>query len=53
MRKIPVANSLTSDEINEALKTLPGWSFVNNKLHKEFRFKNFKQAFGFMTQLMP
>lgn len=29
---------------------LPGWKIINEKLHKEFEFKNFNQAFGFMCQ---
>ena len=51
MREIPVATSLSIDEINESLKLLPGWEFVDNKLHKEFRFKDFNEAFGFMTRV--
>ena len=40
---------LSEEEINEALKNLPGWSVVNEKLHKEIQFDSFNQAFGFMT----
>ena len=29
---------------------MPGWSLKNDKLHKEFQFDNFNQAFGFMTR---
>ena len=42
---------LTDIEINEKLKQLNAWSFLNGRLSKEFKFKNFKQAFGFMTQV--
>jgi len=41
---------LSKDDIDEELKGLPGWSVVNEKLHKEFQFENFNQAFGFMTR---
>lgn len=41
---------LSENEINEELKNLQGWSVVNEKLHKEFQFENFNQAFGFMTR---
>ncbi len=41
---------LTQGDIDEELKNLPGWSVVNEKLHKEFQFVSFNQAFGFMTR---
>ena len=41
---------LSQEEITEELKNLPGWSVVNEKLHKEFQFDSFNQAFGFMTR---
>ena len=41
---------LSQAEIDEELKNLPGWSVVNEKLHKEFQFETFNQAFGFMTR---
>jgi 4a-hydroxytetrahydrobiopterin dehydratase len=41
---------LSQIDIEEELKKLPGWSVVNEKLHKEFQFESFNQAFGFMTR---
>ena len=41
---------LSQSDIDEELKNLPGWSVVNEKLHKEFQFETFNQAFGFMTR---
>lgn len=41
---------LSQVDINEELKKLPGWKVVNEKLHKEFQFESFNQAFGFMTR---
>jgi len=41
---------LSQLDIEEQLKDLPGWSVVNEKLHKEFQFDSFNQAFGFMTR---
>ena len=41
---------LSQTDINEELKKLPGWIVVNEKLHKEFQFESFNQAFGFMTR---
>ena len=41
---------LSQSEIDEELMSLSGWSIVNGKLHKEFQFESFNQAFGFMTR---
>ena len=41
---------LSQIDIDEELKNLPGWSVINEKLHKEFQFDSFNQAFGFMTR---
>ncbi|MEZ4713480.1 MAG: 4a-hydroxytetrahydrobiopterin dehydratase [Caldilineaceae bacterium] len=42
---------LSISEIEAALAELPKWRTVNGKLHRDFKFKNFVQAFGFMTQV--
>jgi len=36
-------------ELKAALDHLPGWSVVNAKLHKEYKFADFIHAFGFMA----
>jgi len=41
---------LSQTDIDEELKNLSGWSVVNEKLHKDFQFDSFNQAFGFMTR---
>jgi 4a-hydroxytetrahydrobiopterin dehydratase len=41
---------LSAEFIDEELKNLKGWKALNNKLHKEFEFNDFNQAFGFMTR---
>ena len=41
---------LAQADIDVELKNLPGWSVANEKLHKEFQFDDFNQAFGFMTR---
>ena len=41
---------LTSEDIEKELADLAGWSVVNGKLHKDFEFADFNQAFGFMTR---
>ena len=41
---------LSEEKLEEELSKLSGWSIVNDKLHKEFLFENFNQAFGFMVR---
>jgi len=41
---------LTDGEIAAALRGLAGWSIEGGKLHREFRFGDFNEAFGFMTR---
>ena len=45
------ARKLTEDEIRTRMGELPGWEYLEGKLHRELRFKDFAQAFGFMTAL--
>lgn len=40
---------LSDDQIKKELVNLSGWSIVNGKLHKDFVFKDFIEAFGFMS----
>ncbi len=42
--------ALSSEQIKSELQNLSGWSLVDGKLHKEFQFDDFVQAFGFMTR---
>ena len=41
---------LSSDEISQEVKNLPGWNVKDEKLHKDFEFDSFNEAFGFMTR---
>lgn len=41
---------LSSEQISSELKNLPGWSIKDEKLHRDFEFEDFNQAFGFMTR---
>lgn len=36
--------------LDAALAELPGWSVVDGKLQREFRFSDFNEAFGFMSR---
>jgi 4a-hydroxytetrahydrobiopterin dehydratase len=40
---------LSDEQIRKELTDLSGWSIVNGKLHKDFVFKDFIEAFGFMS----
>ena len=41
---------LSQQQIEKELKNLEGWSISSGKLHKEFEFTDFNEAFGFMTR---
>ena len=40
---------LSPSDLQDELARLPGWSVQQEKLHREYRFPGFAQAFGFMT----
>jgi len=42
---------LGKDEVRDAVEKLSGWSLENDKLHREFRFQDFNEAFGFMARV--
>ena len=44
-----MAELLSTKEVAERLETLPGWSLDGGKLHRSFRFADFRRAFAFMT----
>jgi 4a-hydroxytetrahydrobiopterin dehydratase len=44
-------NLLLPSELPAALQSIPDWTIVNGKLHREFKFKDFSQAFAFMTRV--
>ena len=45
------AERLSEQEIGAELLKLSGWSLMNGSLHRVFEFKDFEQAFGFMTRV--
>lgn len=45
------AAKLGDAEIQQRLASLPGWSLAQGKLHREYRFKDFVSAFGFMASV--
>ena len=45
----PRPDKLSEGEIDSALAGLPAWKVVGGKLHREYKFANFIEAFGFMA----
>ena len=48
---IPNYVKLSNSEINQALKDLPGWIMMDEKLHKTFNFVDFSTLFEFMYKV--
>jgi 4a-hydroxytetrahydrobiopterin dehydratase len=44
-------HKLSDSEIESEVTKIAGWKLVNGKLNKSFEFKNFIEAFGFMTKV--
>ena len=41
----------TKAEIQDLLAEFDGWTVASGKLHREYKFRNFVEAFGFMAQV--
>ena len=48
-----MADKLTGDEHKAALATIPGWTELMERdaIFKKFTFRDFNEAFGFMTRI--
>ena len=46
-----MGKALQEHEIQEALQTLPGWTFEDDKLQKTFAFKDFTAAVSFIVRM--
>jgi 4a-hydroxytetrahydrobiopterin dehydratase len=44
---------LTDEEIQERMKDFPGWLYFNDKISKEFKFKEFLDAVDFINKIAP
>ncbi len=42
---------LNKEEIQQELEKLTEWKLQDGKLHREFQFKSFVEAFGFMSKV--
>ena len=43
--------ALSDEELEEGLVTLSGWTVVDGKLHKQFKFGSFAEAMGWMVSV--
>jgi len=46
-----MSSKLSDQQITAALNDLPGWSLRDGKLHRDFKFSDFSEAFGFMARV--
>ena len=46
-----MAEALSEDDVQRRLDGLEGWAVIDGKLHREFEFDDFNEAFGFMTRV--
>lgn len=44
-----MAKKLSDEAIQEQIQELSGWILKDGKLHREYQFKDFIQAFAFMS----
>lgn len=44
---------LSQTDIAEQMKTLSGWTLEQNEIKKQFTFKGFPEAVGFVNRLVP
>jgi 4a-hydroxytetrahydrobiopterin dehydratase len=50
MAKPPRPPRLSEKDVKARLKAHPAWAHKGGKLHREFRFAGFSEAFGFMAR---
>src|SRR3954451_5388910 len=46
-----MAYVMTAEQVQKACGGLPGWSCGTGTLHKELKFRDFNEAFGFMARV--
>ena len=44
---------LTSEEVADRLSDVPDWTLLDGRLHREFTFTDFAQAWAFMNRVAP
>jgi 4a-hydroxytetrahydrobiopterin dehydratase len=48
---MPAPTLLSPQDLEKALGELPNWNIQNQKLHRQFQFPSFVEAFGFMSSV--
>ncbi len=46
-----MSKPLSDDRISKELNKLAGWSHENDKISKEYKFDNFREAISFITRI--
>jgi 4a-hydroxytetrahydrobiopterin dehydratase len=44
---------LSHEELDQRMKGLSGWALQGDEIRKQFTFKNFPEAIGFVNRLAP
>ena len=47
---MPLSPKLSEADVSERLARVPLWAVRNGRLHRDFTFRSFVEAFGFMTR---
>jgi 4a-hydroxytetrahydrobiopterin dehydratase len=51
-KESPMADTaLSAEEVQARMVEVPGWELIDGKLHREFTFADFSEAFAFMTRV--
>lgn len=46
-----MSEPLSNDRISKELNNLAGWSHENDKISREYKFDNFREAISFITRI--
>ena len=46
-----MSTAYTREQIEEALVDLPEWAYIADKIRREYRFKSFVEAMGFIVEM--
>ena len=44
-------SALSKNEIQERLKTMPGWSYAGKAIHRKFTFRSFMPSIDFVNKI--